>query len=137
MRGMMETIPEHMRPALAAEQPHRVQTAEGLVRRDANLYARFFKVLGDPTRIRLLYLLLDAPPAGRAVSELVEVLGQPQGRVSTHLGCLRWCGLVESERSGKQVFYRIADSRVRDLLALGGAMMRDHAAGVASCGVIC
>ncbi len=133
----METIPEHMKPALAAEQPHGVQIAEGLVRRDADLYARFFKVLGDPTRIRLLYLLLDAPAAGRTVSELVEILGQPQGRVSTHLGCLRWCGLAESERSGKQVFYRIADPRVRDLLALGGTMMRDHAAGVASCGVIC
>ncbi len=112
------------------------QATEELGRPDAELYARFFRVLGDPTRIRILHLLLSAPPAGRTVSDLVERLGQPQGRVSTHLGCLRWCGLVESERSGKHVFYRLADPRIREILALGGAAMRDHAAGVASCGVI-
>lgn len=103
---------------------------------DAELYARFFQVLSDPTRVRLLSLLLDAPKAGYTVSELVAALGAPQGRVSTHLGCLRWCGLVQTYRKGKYVFYRIADPRVRELLVLGGAIMRDHAAGVASCGVI-
>lgn len=103
---------------------------------DAELYARFFRVLSDPTRVRLLHLLLGAPDAGRTVSELVEAVGAPQGRISTHLGCLRWCGLVQTTRSGKQVYYRIADPRVRDLLSVGGAMMRDYAAGIASCGVI-
>src|SRR5437763_4347165 len=89
---------------------------------DAELYARFFQVLSDPTRVRLLHLLLDAPDAGRTVSEMVESIGAPQSRISTHLGCLRWCGLVQTTRAGKQVYYRIADPRVRDLLALGGAM---------------
>lgn len=102
----------------------------------AALYARFFQVLSDPTRVRLLHLLLDAPETGRAVSEMVEAIGAPQSRISTHLGCLRWCGLVQTARSGKQVYYRIADPRVRDLLALGGAMLHDYAAGIASCGVI-
>jgi DNA-binding transcriptional ArsR family regulator len=121
---------------ISTEQIAVSQPAEGLLRQDAELYARFFKVLGDPTRIRLLQALLDAPAAGRAVSELVEIVGQPQGRVSTHLGCLRWCGLVESERSGKQVFYRLADPHVGEILTLGGVVIRDHAAGVASCGII-
>lgn len=103
---------------------------------DAELYARFFQVLSDPTRVRLLYLLLDAPATGRTVSELVAAVGAPQSRISTHLGCLRWCGLVHTRREGKQVYYQIADPRVRDLLALGGAMIRDYAAGIASCGVI-
>ena len=103
---------------------------------DANLYARFFQVLSDPTRVRLLHLLLDVPEMGRTVSELVEAIGAPQSRISTHLGCLRWCGLVLASREGKQVYYRVADPRVRDLLALGGLMLRDHAASVASCGVI-
>ncbi len=119
-----------------SEQSTAATLAEEFARQDADLYARFFKVLGDPTRVRLLHLLLSAPEAGRAVGELVAILEQPQGRVSTHLGCLRWCGLVESERVGKQVFYRIADPRVRDILSLGGAVIREHAAGVASCGVI-
>ncbi len=103
---------------------------------DAELYARFFQVLSDPTRVRLLHLLLEAPEAGRTVGELVAAIGAPQGRISTHLGCLRWCGLVQSSREGKYVYYRVADPRVREILVLGGAVMRDHAAGVASCGVI-
>ena len=65
---------------------------------DAELYARFFSVLSDPTRVRLLHLLLDAPEAGRTLSELVAAIGAPQGRISTHLGCLRWCGLVQPYR---------------------------------------
>jgi DNA-binding transcriptional ArsR family regulator len=103
---------------------------------DADLYARFFQVLSDPTRVRLLHLLLEAPAVGRTVSELVTAIGAPQGRISTHLGCLRWCGLVASSREGKFVYYRIADPRVREILILGGAVMHDHATGVASCGVI-
>jgi DNA-binding transcriptional ArsR family regulator len=107
-----------------------------LAANEAELYARFFRVLSDPTRVRLLHLLLDAPDAGRTVSELVAAIGAPQGRISTHLGCLRWCGLVQPYREGKYVYYRIADLRVRELLMLGGHVMRDHAAGVASCGFI-
>lgn len=68
--------------------------------------ARFFRVLGDPTRLRILKLL----DGGREVSvgELVASLGQPQPRVSTHLACLRHCGFVTAERRGKEVFYRLA-----------------------------
>lgn len=102
----------------------------------ADLYARFFRALGDPTRVRLLELLLDSPVGECSVSELVAALDAPQSRVSTHLGCLRWCGLVQSRREGKQVYYRVADGRVRALLALAGALVRDHAAGVASCGMV-
>jgi DNA-binding transcriptional ArsR family regulator len=102
----------------------------------ADLAARFFRVLGDPTRLRLLSLLLDAPTGECSVGELVTALGVPQSRVSTHLGCLRWCGLVQARRDGKQVYYRVADPRIRDLLALGDAILREHAAGIASCDVL-
>ncbi len=103
---------------------------------EAELYARFFRALGDPTRVRILDLLLMAPAGECSVGELVTALEAPQARVSTHLGCLRWCGLVQARREGKQVYYRVADPRVRELLALGGAVLREHAAGVASCGMI-
>jgi DNA-binding transcriptional ArsR family regulator len=102
----------------------------------ASLSARFFRVLGDPTRIRALQLLLDAPAGECSVGELVDALGAPQSRVSTHLSCLRWCGLVQTRRAGKQVYYRIVDPRLRTLLSLGTEMACDHTAGVASCGVI-
>ena len=65
---------------------------------DPTLLARFFRVLGDPTRLRLLTLLLERD---QTVSELVEALSAPQGRVSTHLGCLRWCGFVTARRAGR------------------------------------
>ncbi len=100
------------------------------------LAARFFRVLGDPTRVRALHLLLDAPTGEYSVGELVEALGAPQSRVSTHLGCLRWCGLVQTRREGKQVYYRIADSRVRDILTLGTALAGDNMAGVSTCGML-
>ncbi len=123
-----------------AGQPSSKRVTRGAEKRlsasDAELYARFFHVLSDPTRVRLLHLLLEAPEAGRTVSDLVAALEAPQGRISTHLGCLRWCGFVQPYREGKYVYYRIADPRVRALLVIGGAMLRDHAAGIASCGVI-
>jgi DNA-binding transcriptional ArsR family regulator len=102
----------------------------------AELVARFFRVLGDPTRLRLLQLLLDTPSGEYSVSDLVVALDAPQSRVSTHLGCLRWCGLVVARRDGKQVYYRVGDPRVRELLALGSMLLREHAAGVASCGML-
>ena len=66
--------------------------------------ARFFRVLGDPTRLRILELLGDGP---RTVGELIEATHQSQPRVSTHLACLRHCGFVETERRGKQVMYSL------------------------------
>jgi ArsR family transcriptional regulator len=102
----------------------------------ADLNARFFRALGDPTRIRLLHVLIAAPTGECSVGQLVAALDAPQSRISTHLGCLRWCGLVQTRREGKQVYYRVVDSRVRELLALGSAVLHDHAAGVASCGMV-
>jgi len=135
MKEASEMTPsEQLAPASARQAPDEAGLA--LDQQDADLHARFFKVLGDPTRIRILQALLASPPSGQTVSELVVALGQPQGRISTHLGCLRWCGLVQPYRAGKYVYYRATDPRVRELLRLGGAILRDHAAGVASCGVI-
>ncbi|MDQ6643510.1 MAG: metalloregulator ArsR/SmtB family transcription factor [Chloroflexota bacterium] len=129
---------DELSTAIESHEADRVpeSSTSSLTFNDAELYARFFQVLSDPTRVQLLHLLLDAPDKGRTVSELVAAVGAPQSRISTHLGCLRWCGLVHTQREGKQVYYQIADVRVRDLLALAGVVMRDYAAGIASCGVI-
>ena len=131
-RSIAISRPEADAPSQAVAHPALAALAE----RDADLYARFFRALGDPTRVRLLRLLLDAPAGECSVSELVAALGVPQSRVSTHLGCLRWCGLVQTRRASKQVYYRVADPRVRDLLVLSGAVLHDHAAGIASCGLV-
>lgn len=68
--------------------------------------ARFFRVLGDATRLRILQLLHERQQM--SVGELVSALGQPQPRVSTHLACLRHCGFVSTERLGKEVYYGLA-----------------------------
>ena len=72
---------------------------------DMTAAARFFRVLGDATRLRILELLSDRE---RTVGELVSAVGQPQPRVSTHLACLRHCGFVSTERRGREVVYRLA-----------------------------
>lgn len=68
--------------------------------------ARFFRVLGDPTRLRILELLHERQEM--SVGELVTAVGQPQPRVSTHLACLRHCGFVTTDRRGKEVYYGLA-----------------------------
>src|SRR3970040_2025192 len=60
------------------------------------LEAKFFRGLGDPTRLKILELLLERE---RTVTQLIEALGVPQGRVSSHLACLTWCGYVTPSRS--------------------------------------
>jgi DNA-binding transcriptional ArsR family regulator len=92
--------------------------------------ARFFRVLGDPTRLAILELLLDRP---HTVSELVEAVGTSQSRVSNHLACLRWCGFVADERDGRQVTYRIADRRVGEVLTEASGLAAEHCEHLASC----
>ena len=99
----------------------------------ADLLARVFHGLADPTRLRIVLLLL----AGEMnVGELVAALGTPQGRVSSHLMCLRWCGFVATRRAGKFVYYRVADPRVAELVRLAQALLVDNAQAIASCAVI-
>lgn len=98
---------------------------------EVDLLARYFRGLGDPTRVRILELL-DAHEE-LSVGELVQRLAQSQPKVSNHLACLRWCGFVATRREHPSVFYRIADGRVAELLALGRALLADNEAHVACC----
>lgn len=96
-----------------------------------DLLAKYFKVLSDATRVRILELLEDRGEL--SVGELVEALRVSQPKVSNHLACLRWCGFVLSRREHPSVYYRIADERVLDVLALGRALLADNAEHVAAC----
>jgi DNA-binding transcriptional ArsR family regulator len=87
-------------------------------------------VLGDPTRLKIVEALLERE---RTVSELVELLGAPQSRVSNHLACTRWCRFVESERHGRTVVYQIADERVIDLLEHASSLAEPNLDHLASC----
>ncbi len=99
----------------------------------ASLTAKFFRGLGDPTRVRVLQLLMERE---RNVSELVDEIGVLQGRLSSHLACLRWCGFVTSRREGREVFYRLADDRIPRLLSLAEEFLAERANEVDLCRVI-
>lgn len=66
--------------------------------------ARFFQALADRTRLRLLNLMRGEI----CVCYLVEVLGEPQPKISRHLAYLRGAGLVAARREGKWMHYRLA-----------------------------
>jgi ArsR family transcriptional regulator, cadmium/lead-responsive transcriptional repressor len=98
--------------------------------RESDLMAKYFRVLGDPTRLRLIDLVRDQE---RSVGELAELLGQPQPKVSNHLACLRWCGFVSTRREHRTVYYRLADERVEAVIALGRELLRGNVEHVAAC----
>lgn len=82
-----------------------------------------FRALADPTRLRILNLLLRSP---FCVCEMERILGLPQPLLSRHLAYLRNSGLVESHRDGMRVNYNlnerhqlIAEMRPFLLRALG------------------
>lgn len=95
--------------------------------------AAFFQGLADPTRVRILELLAERP---RTVSELQAELTVGQGRVSSHLACLRWCGYVAVEAEGRFNRYALIDQRVRTILELGEGIVRDNATRLRSCLVL-
>ena len=97
------------------------------------LDARFFRGLGDPTRVRILEHLLEGE---KSVGEIVECLDAPQSSVSMHLGCLRWCGYVSARKEGRHVYYQVTDARVREILRLARAIIVDNAQAILSCQVI-
>jgi DNA-binding transcriptional ArsR family regulator len=98
---------------------------------EPELVAKYFRALGDPTRVRILELLGEQGEL--SVTELVQRLNQPQPKVSNHLACLRWCGFVHTRRDHPTVYYRVADERVAELLALGRALLAHNVEHVAAC----
>src|SRR5918998_5112594 len=98
---------------------------------EPELVGKYFRALGDPTRVRILELLREHGEL--SVGELVDRLGQSQPKVSNHLACLRWCGFVHTRRDHPTIYYRVADERVTQLLTLAQALLSDNAEHVAAC----
>lgn len=92
--------------------------------------ARYFRILGDPTRLQILEALLEGE---RSVSELVEIARAPQSRVSNHLACLKWCRVVASDRRGRQVIYRVVDERVAEMLKTVRTLSSEHCDFLVNC----
>ncbi|MFL9964664.1 metalloregulator ArsR/SmtB family transcription factor [Paraburkholderia sediminicola] len=76
--------------------------------------AELFRLLGDPTRLRIVLACADGQ---RAVGAIAQGLDLSASLVSHHLRLLRAARIVRAQRQGKQVFYRAADSHISAMLA--------------------
>ena len=81
--------------------------------------AELFKVFGDSTRIRILYVLFESD---MCVCDLAQALNMTQSAVSHQLKILKQAKLVSGRRDGKSVIYSLADNHVRTIIDQG----REH-----------
>ena len=78
--------------------------------------SELFKVFGDSTRIRILFVLFECEVC---VCDLAEALNMTQSAISHQLKILKQSKLVKSRREGKSVFYSLADEHVRTIISQG------------------
>ncbi|MEU0238415.1 metalloregulator ArsR/SmtB family transcription factor [Nocardiopsis sp. NPDC006198] len=79
-----------------------------------DLAAEVFRLLADPTRIRIILALRETE---HSVGELAEAVGKSPTTVSQHLAKLRWGRIVATRQDGTRVFYRLRDEHARELVA--------------------
>jgi DNA-binding transcriptional ArsR family regulator len=94
------------------------------------LQAKLFRGFADPSRLSILEALRQGP---LSVSDIVQATRMKQPNVSSHLACLRDCGLVAVEARGRYAYYRLSDERVGALLQLADELLADVARGVYEC----
>ena len=78
-----------------------------------DMAVELFRMLSDPTRVRLLWALLDGE---RPVNELAEAVEKAPAGVSQHLAKLRMARLVRTRRQANQIFYRLDNDHIRQLV---------------------
>ncbi|WGX96714.1 metalloregulator ArsR/SmtB family transcription factor [Nocardioides sp. L-11A] len=83
----------------------------------AELLARMFKALGDPTRVKLLSLIAASPDGEACVCDLTAPVGLSQPTVSHHMRLLVEAGLASREQRGRWAYYRVAPDVLRSLAA--------------------
>ncbi|MDD6789136.1 MAG: metalloregulator ArsR/SmtB family transcription factor [Lachnospira sp.] len=88
--------------------------------------ADVFRIFGDPTRVRILGLLMEGE---FSVTDITQRLDMNQSAVSHQLRILRDARLVRSRRDGKQIFYALDDDHVRTILFMGLEHVREAESG--------
>ena len=78
--------------------------------------AELFKIFGDESRLKILFVLGDGE---LCVDELSEVVGMSQSAVSHQLRILKGSRLVKGRRDGKRIYYSLADDHVHSIIAQG------------------
>ncbi len=105
-------------PDTRSEPPYGTPDVRSGLRDDADYaaLARLFGALADPTRAKIVHLLMDQE---WCTSDIAAVIGVSEPGVSQHLRLLRTLRLVRSYRRGKFVYYRLDDAHVAMLVRMG------------------
>lgn len=93
--------------------------------------SRYIKRFSSPRRLEVVFLLLKHGEL--CVTELVELTGIPQGRLSAHLVELKRCNDVITRRKDNFIYYSIADDKVSDFVNLARTLVEEHCAGPDTC----
>ena len=114
------------RCVVSAVDPSRVEAVSEVLLDldDAADLADMFRLLGDPTRVRILFALLEAGEL--CVCDIAAVVDTSETKVSQAMRLLRNAGVVRNRRDGRNIFYRLDDAHVRMLLDLS----REHLAHI-------
>lgn len=120
-RGLLH---EADRCSVQAVHPDRVAAAADRLPDDDEVVrlSELFKLLGDPTRLRILYALVEAGEL--CVCDLAAVVDAPETSVSHALRLLRMAAVVRSRREGRMVFSTVEDRHVRLVLDLAAEHLR-------------
>lgn len=94
------------------------------------LKAKLFRGLADPSRLAILEALMEGE---RSVGEIAQGMETSVANVSAHLACLAGCGLVQGEKRGKYVYYRLQERRVRDLMKIAEGILANVSRQVYEC----
>ena len=118
-------MPRSSGPSVAAPASREAE------QRQLEIRAKFFDGLANPTRLRIVELLLEHEELN--VGQIVDAIRMSQGQVSNQLACLKWCGYVTSHSEGRFVYYRVTDRRIRALVELARQIVADNAEHIHSC----
>ena len=98
--------------------PDLIHKAETLMPDEDDLYdlAELFKIFGDSTRVKILYVLLECE---MCVCDIAQLLNMTQSAISHQLRILKQSRLVKFRREGKTIYYSLADDHVATIMAQG------------------
>ncbi|MFZ5969268.1 MAG: ArsR/SmtB family transcription factor [Bacillota bacterium] len=86
------------------------------------LKSKFFKGFADYTRLCIFECLMEGE---KTVSEIVDITGFSQSKISNHLKCLRESDLVEARQDGKYIHYSIMDEKIKTIISIAKELIKD------------
>ena len=96
---------------------------------EVDLAVEMFRLLGEPTRLKIIWELLHGE---HSVNDLADHVGVLPAATSQHLAKLRLAGLVRTRRAGTRVYYQIDDEHVRGLVEAALVHVAHHASGAST-----